>query len=168
MNDYVIENDYVILVWIMLMISYASIHVIHYRYLLFYGDMSHVSNKVMNISSKLLRNHEVIDIVTYIVWIIQYTLRATPQIMFRYMFPIYVCFQTKVMFPMLPSSKTCLNKSPHFEKKSSKNPPRYGRSPVSNIHFLLQNANDVSERQCFQCMFPIYIEPFKVLLNSEF
>ena len=29
----------------------------------------------------------------------------------------------------MPSSKICLQKSPHFEKKSSKNPPSYGWSP---------------------------------------
>ena len=32
---------------------------------------------------------------------------------------------------------------------------------VSNIQFMFPNANDVSKRQCFQCMFPIYMEPFK-------
>ena len=31
---------------------------------------------------------------------------------------------------------------------------------VSNIQSMFPNANDVSKRQCFQCMFPIYIEPF--------
>ena len=49
------------------MISYASIHVVYYGNLLFYGDMRHVSYNVTIISSKLLRNHEVIDIVAYIV-----------------------------------------------------------------------------------------------------
>ena len=34
---------------------------------------------------------------------------------------------------------------------------------VSNIHFLFPNANDVSKRQCFQCMFPIYIEPINLV-----
>ena len=32
---------------------------------------------------------------------------------------------------------------------------------VSNIQSMFPNANDVSKRQCFQCMFPIYIEPLK-------
>ena len=31
---------------------------------------------------------------------------------------------------------------------------------VSNIQSMFPNANDVSKRQCFQCMFPIYIEPY--------
>ena len=30
---------------------------------------------------------------------------------------------------------------------------------VSNIHFMFPNANDVSKLQCFQSMFPIYMEP---------
>ena len=30
---------------------------------------------------------------------------------------------------------------------------------VSNIQSMFPNANDVSKRQCFQCMFPIYMEP---------
>ena len=30
---------------------------------------------------------------------------------------------------------------------------------VSNIQYMFPNENDVSKRQCFQCMFPIYIEP---------
>jgi len=71
------------------------------------------------------------------------------------MFPIYnsmfpisnVCFQytnyvSKRLF-MFPISNFCFQY------------PMY----VSNIHFLFPNANDVSKRQCFQCMFPIYIEP---------
>ena len=30
---------------------------------------------------------------------------------------------------------------------------------VSNIQSMFPNENDVSKRQCFQCMFPIYMEP---------
>ena len=32
---------------------------------------------------------------------------------------------------------------------------------VSNIRSMFPNENDVSKLQCFQCMFPIYIEPEK-------
>ena len=34
-------------------------------------------------------------------------------------------------------------------------------SDVSNIPFLFPNSNDVSKRQCFRCMFPIYMDPFR-------
>ena len=39
---------------------------------------------------------------------------------------------------------------------------------VSNIHFLFPNANDVSKRLCFQCMFPIYTEPSYNFLQAKF
>ena len=36
--------------------------------------------------------------------------------------------------------KICLQKSPHFEKKSSKNPPSYGRYPNPRFSFLSKTA----------------------------
>ena len=41
---------------------------------------------------------------------------------------------------------------------------------VSNIHFLFPNANDVSKRHSFQCMFPIYMEPSTqdILIKMKF
>ena len=43
----------------------------------------------------------------------------------------------------MPSSKICLQKSPHFEKKSSKNPPSYGLSPVT--HGIFHGSTRVNE-----------------------
>ena len=69
---------------------------------------------------------------------------------FQYTFvsKLKLCFQytdyVSNLIPMFPIYKLCFQY------------PMY----VSNIHFMFPNSNDVSKRQCFQCMFPIYMEPF--------
>ena len=97
------------------------------------------------------------------------------------MFPMYkLCFQSnsyvsniQIMFPI---SDVCFQYTDYVSKRLFMFPisnfcfqyPMH----VSNIHFLFPNANDVSKRQCFQCMFPIYIEPHvqlrKVILRRCF
>ena len=76
-----------------------------------------------------------------------YTLRATLSMIFRYMFPIYVCFQTKVMFPIC---RICFQSN----------------SYVSNIRFLFPISNACFQytffvskcKWCFQTtMFPMYV-----------
>jgi len=95
--------------------------------------------------------YDFIHLLRHIICIIFIVIFMFPNAMFpiyKSMFPISnVCFQytnyvSKRLF-MFPISNFCFQY------------PMY----VSNIHFLFPNANDVSKRQCFQCMFPIYIEP---------
>ena len=66
-------------------------------------------------------------------------------------YPLYVsnlkwCFQ----YPTLVSNILCMFPISNFCFQYA--------MYVSNIHFLFPNANDVSKRHSFQCMFPIYME----------
>ena len=85
---------------------------------------------ILNLNYTIIRDWSIREMIIYLnSWL--YTSRATLSMVFRYMFPIYMCPQTKVMFQI---SRICFQY------------PMY----VSNTHFLFPNANDVSN-VCFQC-----------------
>ena len=89
------------------------------------------------------------DIILFIFYAMPYALFALSFLCFQMQCFQYtnLCFQYKryvsnIQF-MFPNAFLCFQ-YPIF---------------VSNIQSMFPNAKDVSKRQCFQCMFPIYIEP---------
>ena len=81
--------------------------------------------------------------------------------MFRYRFPRYVCFQTRVMFPIC---RICLQSNSYVSNILSNIPCFQYPMHVSTIHFLFPNADDVSN-VCFQIGYYIHRATKTILLS---